>query len=537
MKNCNRRYGKMLATLAVLCVVCFATLVSCTTTADYTLGQELTPGHQQMQMRHRLYKAGIVKEADKADAPCQIFQTRLFKTDSTVSTSLGQLHLGLQSDERFGTRKLSFASQVLFMLPVDDSIGFGYRPVYDSTVFRISVDTFAGDTTKPMLFRVYELKKELTNEEAEDTVFYTSFDPRAEGLLAEDAEPIFTFEFPNPDKGIYTSSTHIRMTETAATPEFIKRLLCMGELDKNGNATKNIEAYESDSAFLHNYYGLYVEAVADMPDGEGAVYTLQPGLSGIQVFGRTRNAGADEAIIADTIDMTYFFVDSYSTGYGNVSAQRVQHDFTGSELDGLVADDTSDERAEVELGYVEGCGGVITQLKFTDDFLYSLRNINSGDEVYSSAAVNQAALRIYIEGADYDYTQMEPLVMADKMNASLGRLGLYSNFKSLTPVADYLYVEESNGTTLAYDGKLNRSRAFYEMNISSYIQYLINELLDMEPKADGTLDFDSMTMPRTIYIAPDAYDLFTFKRSVLQGADKTINPASIELELVYTLVK
>ena len=59
----------------------------------------------------------------------------------------------------------------------------------------------------------------------------------------------------------------------------------------------------------------------------------------------------------------------------------------------------------------------------------------------------------------------------------------------------------------------------------------------MEPKADGTLDFDSMTMPRTIYIAPDVYDLFSFKRTILQGADTKINPASIELELTYTLVK
>lgn len=536
MKNCNKRYGNVLASLAILCIVCFATLTACTTTADYTLGEELTPGHQQMQMRHRLYKAGELKEADKQDAPCQIFQTRLFKTDSVKSASLDALYLGLHKDERFGVRKLAFASQLLFMLPVDDSIGFGFRPVYDSTVFRISVDTFAGDTTKPMLYHVYELKKELTNEEAEDTTFYISFDPRTEGYIDQNAEPIYTFTFPNPDKGVYTSTTHVRMEETEATADFLKRLLCL-ELDSNGNATGNLEAYESDSAFLHNFYGLYVEAATDEPEGEGAVFSLTPSLSGIQVYGRSRNAGADAALIADTIDMTYFFYDSYSTGYGNVSAQCAQYDYSTTELANMDIDETLTTRSEVELGYVDGCGGVVTELTMTDEFLYSLRKINSGDEEYSSAAVNQAALRIYLEGAEYDYTTMDPLVMADKMNESLPRLGLYSNYKSLTPIADYLYTEEANGSTLAYDGKLNRSRAFYEINISSYIQYLINELLDMEPKADGTLDFDSMTMPRTIYIAPDAYNLFTFKRSVLQGADTAINPASIELELTYTLVK
>ena len=70
MKNCNKRYVSVLASLAVICAVCFATLTSCTTEADYTLGEELTPGHQQMQMRHRLYKAGIVKEERMHPAAC-----------------------------------------------------------------------------------------------------------------------------------------------------------------------------------------------------------------------------------------------------------------------------------------------------------------------------------------------------------------------------------------------------------------------------------------------------------------------------------
>ena len=536
MKNCNNRYGKVLASLAVICAVCFATLTACTTTADYTLGEELTPGHQQMIMRHRLYKSGLIKEGEREDVPCKIFETRLFKTDSIKSNSLGALYLGHQKDDNFGVRKFSFAGQILFMLPVDDSIGFGYRPVYDSTVFRISVDTFAGDTTKPMLYHVYELTKGLVDEQTEDSTFYISYDPRAMGHLAADAEPIFTFEFPNQAKGIYTNSKHVRMQETEATPAFLKRLLCL-DLDKNGNATGGLEAYESDSAFLHNFYGLYVEAASEEPDGEGAIYSLNPALSGIEVFGRSRNTGADVSIMADTIDMTYFFTDSYAMGYGNVSAQRVEYDFSTTELADLDIDENMASRKEVTMGYVDGCGGVVTEFTLTDEFLYSLRNINSGDKEYSRAAVNQAALRVYIEGAEYDYLAMDPLVMADKMNSSISRLGMYSNFKSQTPIADYLYVKEAEGETLAYDGNLNRSRAFYEMNISSYIQYVINELLDMEPKADGTLDFESMTMPRTIYLAPDAYDLFTFKRTKLQGADATINLASVELELTYTLVK
>ena len=154
----------------------------------------------------------------------------------------------------------------------------------------------------------------------------------------------------------------------------------------------------------------------------------------------------------------------------------------------------------------------------------------------SYAAINQAMLKIYIEGSEYDYNKIEPIAMADKLNSSLTRLGIYTDYKTLTPIPDYLYSQESSGV-LYFNGYMNRSLACYEMNISSYIQSLVNEVLNMEENADGTLDFSKLVIPRKLYLAPEAYDGFSFKRSIIQGSDEKTNPASIQLELTYTLVK
>ncbi len=538
MKSYNKLHS-MLTSVVIAIVAVWATLTGCTTTADYTLGEEFAPGHQQLEMRHRLYSEGMLKETDREDTPCKVFETRLYRTDSVAATSLDRLYLGLQNHNRYGTRKMSFSSQMLFMTGVDDSIGFGYRPVYDSMMFLFEVDTFAGDTSKPIKYNVYALTGDLVNEESEDSLFIVTYNPRTAGHLDATAEPIFTFEFPNAAKGIYTTSSMLRMQETPQTREWITKLACM-ELDENGLANGNVEAYQSDSAFIHNFPGLYIEAEADMPDGEGAAFSFKPTATGIGFYGRMRNPGADADLMADTLIMNYHFRDDKAIDYGNVSAQRVSLDYGASDFASTPMYENEENRPEVEIGYVDGCGGMITELTFTEEFLRSLYDLvkdENGNVTHESAAVNQAALKIYIEEAVYDYTQLNPLTWAERLNHSMSRLGLYLNYKQLTPIPDYLYSMESSGGSLAYNGYVNRSLACYEMDITSYLQQIINDVIKIAPTEGEAFDFEKLTLPRKVYVGPEASNVFTFNRSAIQGADKDINPAAIELEVTYTLVK
>jgi hypothetical protein len=202
--------------------------------------------------------------------------------------------------------------------------------------------------------------------------------------------------------------------------------------------------------------------------------------------------------------------------------------------------ETETERPEVELGFVDGCGGMVTELTLTDEFLLSLRNLvrdENGNQTHASAAVNQAALKIYLEGADYDYLKLDPLVTEEKLNNSISRLGMYLNYKILSPIPDYYYAVESSNGSLAYNGYANRSLACYEMNITSYIQQIINDMIKLEPEEDGSFDLEKLTYPHKIFLAPAASSIFTFNRSVVQGADAQLNPAAMVLELTYTLVK
>ena len=537
MKSCKNIYNLLLS--AVVALVAFAaTFSSCTTTADYTLGEELAPSNQQMVLRHRLYSAGIITEPDKEATPCEIFETRLYKTDSITTQNMDNVYLGLHTNQRFGTRRISFAGQYLFDTPVDDSIGFGFHPVYDSATFVFEVDTFIGDTNRPVKYNVYALTGDLATPEtkAEDSIFYTSYDPRKAGHLATDAEPVFTFEYPNPSKKLYTTSKSVRMKETPATKAFIDKLMCRDKLDANGLANNNTKNYGSDTTFVEAFKGLYIEPELHEPaEGEGSMFSFAGKETGFKIYGRVRNPQADADILIDSLTMGYFFKNEYSD-FGAMSAQRVEYDYSTTELASLPIDETMAERAEVQFGYVDGCGGVVTELTFTDDLLLSLRTINSGDEEYVSAAINQATLRFFIEDADYNYDAMDPVKMGEKMSNSIGRLGLYTNYKSLTPVIDYMYDDEEN-EMLYFNGYMNRSLACYEMNISSYVQGLVNELLKLEPDSNGEIDLSKLETPRTIYLAPSANDRFTFNRSVVQGGNSKLNKASIQLELTYTLVK
>ena len=43
--------------------------------------------------------------------------------------------------------------------------------------------------------------------------------------------------------------------------------------------------------------------------------------------------------------------------------------------------------------------------------------------------------------------------------------------------------------------------------------------------------------PRTIYIGPEAYGLFTMPYTSAQGMENTANNAPIKLRLIYTMIK
>ena len=162
------------------------------------------------------------------------------------------------------------------------------------------------------------------------------------------------------------------------------------------------------------------------------------------------------------------------------------------------------------------------------------------DEGYRTVAINQALLSIYVDGVtDGGWGQGFSQKVIERFDASISRLGPYTDFKTLTPVSDYAYdYEQQYEVTLPYGGYLNRSLGCYTLNISSHIQRLwrrIRRRRSIPKRASGGTPGQKRMM--TLYLAPGATDLFTFNRIALQGGIKAGENAPIHMELTYTLIK
>ena len=540
---------KRLIVLVLACVVTVVMAASCTTEVDYTLGSEYVPTKQNMELKRRVYRMGEWREGDSVER-CQLLQTRLYQTDSIASSNIEMGYFGCERSDIYGVRRAGFMTQMIFGVTLGEERGWGYRPIFDSMVLALYVQDFHGDTLKPIKFNVYEITSNdyiTSAKDKKDSTFYINFDPTP--YVAN--EPIFTFEYPNYEKGIYVGdidnpqSCRVKLQKTAKTREYVSRLMFTSdqELAENGGyAYDNEEIYVAgnEAKFIEKVRGVYIAPAEDI-EGEGAMFATDLENSALILYARSRYE-EDPTIIRDTAQMLFnFYIDPAQRDMevGNVSINRVSHDFAGSK----VAD--VENNPEVSIGYVEGMGGVVTEVWFSDEFIQSLADI-ALSEKDAVVSVNQARLKVYLEGSDYDPLNINPVNMGEAMNYVMERMGLYTSYgSSFVGITDYAYTFESSNS-LDYDGYLNRSLAAYTMDISTYIQSLMaaaQENVDEEGNVkfekfqeDYTPEEESLVGYRRMYLGPEAAARFGFKRQTIYGTESE-GAAPITLDLTYTIVR
>ena len=530
-----------LTALAVVAAMLFAT--GCTTEADYTMGEEFIPDNQEMSIRRRTYSGGKLFE-NGTSRDCPLMRASLYKTDSVHSANLASVYFGREQSDTFGMRTAGFFSQMLFNYSLDEERGWGYRPIFDSMQLALSITSFHGDTTYRQRFEVYEITSNEYFKERTDTAFRINFD--AEKYIGK--EPIFTFTFPDQDNGVYTTSTEVLLHETPATRDYVSRLMLLGNAAANDGMAKDTEGIYTvgnEKKFVDKFKGIYIVPADDAAlSGRGAMYASDIEKTGMYLYTRSRRE-EDPQIIRDTTYMVYqLYLDPKTYGKieaGNVSINTVEHDYSGVRLfDADKIDEKNESREEVLMGFVDGMGGVVTELRFTDEMLQSLADLSLAEDC-NAVSVNQATLSIYVEHADYDYTKLDPSVITPVLNGAQTRLGMYTDYKNLSPVADYMYANEST-YTIPYGGYLNRSLACYTMDISNFIQSLALASADNLAQDGRTVDFDKIDEKyRRIYLAPEAYGLFGFDRVAVIGGDGEVggarNAAPVKLDMTYTVFK
>lgn len=548
-KSSMMNYKRLIVSL-LACVAMVVMTVSCTTEVDFTLGSEFVPTKQNMELKRRVYSMGEWREGDSVER-CQLLQTRLYQTDSIASANLELAYFGAERSDIYGERRAGFMTQMMFGMSLGEQHSWGYRPIFDSMVLALYVQDFHGDTTKRHKFNVYEITSNDYVEQSADSAFYINFDPQP----YISSEPIFTFEYPDQERGVYVGdmsnprSAYVTLQRTDATREYVSRLMFTSEeeLEANGGYANDKDSlyvlgYEKD--FVERIRGIYIEPVEEI-DGEGAMFATNLENSALILYVRSRYE-EDPTIIRDTAQMPYhFYIDPAERDMevGNVSINRVSHDFAGS----MVADVESNP--EVSIGYVDGMGGVVTEVWFSDEFIQSLADI-ALSEKNAVVSVNQARLKVYLEGSNYDPLALDPLKIGEVMNGSMDRMGLYTAYGStLTGITDYAYSLESS-YALDYDGYLNRSLAAYTMDISVTIQSLMmaakdnvdeNGKVQLEKfSADYEPAGESLVTYRRMYLGPEAANRFGFNHQTVYGGcddENSVDKAPITLDLTYTIVR
>ena len=556
MKRFNN-FRRMLLPVAALAATIGLTLGGCTKVDD-TLGGNLIPDNQQM-------RAGYVQlpRADELN-PKKYVETRLFQTDSIVSSNITYGYMGSMLNDTLGHRSAGFLSQMVNYYKVDSGY-FGYMPIFDSAQILLKVTSFGRDSVTEQSFAVYEVvsNKYLTekpiapNKSQRDSTFYLNFDPVAEGVYNPD-EPLFTFTLGG--EGKYPSTTSaVTLEQTDAGKKSIRRLMLL-----EGEYAGDYSIYSADSLkyWVEAFKGLYIAPNPEKPlteYGKGTIFATELTYSGLSVYGRNR-VKDDPSLIKDTIGMVYYF---YKDGaeFGSVSVNNVKHDYEEATIARRInieeARETAENRPENPLVYVEGMGGVVTEMTFSPEFFAELEaeiaKGNADGKNFKTLAFSQVRMSIYFNDSDYEWEKIadgtagDILRMTDQMNAYPARLGMYTNYKTLTPISDYAYIYEQNygsSVTLAYNGKINRSRGCYVMDITGYMQQLWNSYMEAKADAGGevaNIDWDKVKN-RSVYIGPEAYGLYTTSFGVLQGMPTQAgtaepNNAPIRFSMAYNLIK
>lgn len=552
-------------------VACVSLLLTtgCSMEADNTIGFDIVPESQKMELRHLKFRGNNLIQIDEngynVSTPLtgkNLVETRQYRTDSLLSSMMKTGYLGVRRSDIFGLRSAGFASSMIYMNLINDDEGFGYRPIFDTLFLILSVSNYGGDTLVPINYKVYEIKESLLGNvlNTEDSTAYINCDLSP---IYDESKPLFTFTYPIKELGQGPNTGYIALTPTPGnynglsehTWDYVRRLMLIPEdtNDWDGYATSGIGAYQNEDVWAEKFRGLYIkpDITTSALDNEGAMYAIDLSASGLMLKGRGRHP-KDPSLIRDTVGMYYYFYDSEATH--NLSVNSIKHDLTQSlkggdallnsvEMDFNKSMEQRDLRSKC---YIEGLGGPAMELTFTDDFLNELFSLYEKNiENYKHIGINQCMITFYLDGADYDWnvTQGNAALLTPMLNESFSALGTYLNYNRWTPVIDYDYIYQQNyDAELAYSGKLDRTRGCYMMNVSAYMQRLFNYAKQVRQE-DGTYLFnesDSEYMPRTIYIGTEALSPFDFSATVLQGMENdgtTTAQAPIQIDLTYTLLK
>ncbi|MFR9651616.1 MAG: hypothetical protein SNG35_06310 [Rikenellaceae bacterium] len=559
------RYALQISTLAI------TLSVGCTDISD-NIGNDYMRDDQDTQVRYELFN-NTTPDGD------EIFAFSQYVNEDFDVSNLSYGTTGRQYKEKFGSRTGGFYSQFTPMYTLDDDDSFGTNPIVHSVLVYLPAAEFSGDTTIINKYKVYRV---LNDDFLDDYSTMTKDD--AASLFASDKladtdkfEEVFSFQFPDQANYIYTNSEALFIDYyeeseddgtaiTQAGKDLIDQLLLKSV---NGiDIDYTYYDFDNHGDFVDLFKGLYIEWVGAEKDGiditdsilsstsdEGVTYSHLLSSCG---FGFTCYQDQDDYDTAQDEDgdtssislsaMVYSFSDSYSE-YGGTSINYVVRTDPAS----------TDEPDNVNNIYVEALGGRVSEMRIKKSFFEwmdsKIEEANEEEEnnLFVNIFFNKATIKGYIPAmTSYDMvTDIAGIKnLTTQMNTMPSRIGMYvtyshtyddDGYSELETIYDYDTVTEAYyGSVSIYDGYINRSLGFYEMNLQHQLQIMWAEWHDLENKDSITDDELNALEWNRIYIAPSTSNLASVKYATIQGlegAGVADNGAPLQLEVIYTLRK
>ncbi len=459
----SKRFARLAAQGALLGMVIGA--AACTEVNNVE-GNSLIPQNQQLSIA-QMEVTGIDAYQAKVDSIPAVYHTYGYvgRTESPTFGKTQAMWVGQYAPVWFSVAELSF----------------GDNPQVDSLVLYLTVNSSAyfGDTTVAQTFQLHEVKTRFHS----NSMYYTNRDISKD----IDPEPLATFEY----KG--HGNIRIPLTSAKANDLATRLLDTSGEVYHSGN----------DSLFVNRFPGFCI-LPADNSNWNAAAIPIEPSSSTVGFF----THHALDAQTDTAVSVVYAFDP---TTLPLVNFNLFQHDYSGTELAGVTSNDTLPTSNTVSLGYIQGAGGVSTYLRFTEEFIQALKD--KIQDPYRLMLVNGAYLQIGIHNPT-----------PETLDQAFNRVGSYANYSSFTPITDYEYTDELNTynpITLPYGGYLNRTQNGYSLNITRFVQTLVDA---KEVKS------------RTFMLAPAFEELYGQDGVILEVGPTAENPTPLTVTITYTLL-
>ncbi len=341
----------------------------------------------------------------------QADETRNFYLGSTVDTIVGQTRADIVTE--FSLTSL---------------IDFGREPQIDSIVLSIYIDSFVGDTTRPVRLLIHEFQDSLRL----DTNYYSDYDvtgkynpvPLVDEWITPASNMLYEFEID--DQDFYN-----RMLDAASSPDSV---------------------FYFNPSFKDRFPGLYITTETVTDSGAFALVQLGYDLAGLS-FKFYHDTIVE--IAGDSIPMSTYRLD-----FNEVFAQKVNifhHDYSGTYVENFL----DDPNAVPPIAYVQGLAGVNTLVSLPDP----ADIFGDGD-----VAINSARLVFYV---------------VPESQSGLGKSDLPEKLMIETKLSDDTFVpfyDEVIGTEQRFYGRLlqsNESSAFFEpvyyynFNLGRHLQSVI----------------------------------------------------------------